>query len=983
MVNTVRIINITKALAAILVMTAASSCSENIFLGEGEGRDCVLSITYDQLLPKEIQVSRATASENALNNLQVFVFDAEENSSTFGKLKGYKYVGDASLLKQDGSIGSVDIKTTTGPAYIYAVANVPTSIYKVGNIGNKNSGITTIPTSETEAWNEDKAKKGDYEFTLGDLKGIPFQRESNEFNITEANYMMAGCANDGEACTIGENTSVSNNATITSPTGNDQIIQLRRIVSKVKFMVTAESGITFTPTRYQIMNIPRIGQLVRSSNQENNVEPADFESLTGSFTKQNEETVSGYTYNTFSVHLPENIHTNTSVTTWADREADENDSNGDKVFVNAPKGSTYVVVTGNYEGPLSTDKSVDGYNTKVQATVKYYVHLGDFGSDSRGYTDFSIERNCDYTFKVRIAGVNSIKVEAEKESDGFQPGAEGTVLSYATDNATVITLDSHYGKIDMTFKKNKLPSDGKFYVMVEDIRSNNSNNGFYTVTADNVTYRRDNQDVAVSGITNSDWLELVAGSDQEYSALFTNGVKNKALTIVNVLQEILKNKNTNSFWTNGSKTYTCFVNENYYEDKSWNEFVNKDPRILYIANKKEESSDGRSIYAEIYYGIKQNSIQTFYNTDLASSVNAYGCETDYDDNYEGHSSNTYSRQSIYWGDNDRGESTSTRSEKWDGRKHMLGSLESGNSTSLTTKLWSDLRKTDGYADRYRWARLVCMSRNRDNNGDGKIDEDEVRWYAPTMQQYLGLYIGKNALESEARLFNASTKDLNVSDYWTKRKAPALHYWSSTQDEPYIYWAEEGIATSSNAVGDGNNNDTAPCGIRCVRTLPKDKGSGTTVSPEEYYSYNSATREISLKNMVNSAIRTSSQNKELPPHTEEDVSNMASSQFVVAQNVSSTTTSEDVTTDDNTVCSNYSEDGKTWRAPNLMELALLNVVLGDVATSSSNYRACRTKFTNTDFRYSWVISETNIMMNHSSESNKPTDTVVVRCVRDSQ
>ena len=29
---------------------------------------------------------------------------------------------------------------------------------------------------------------------------------------------------------------------------------------------------------------------------------------------------------------------------------------------------------------------------------------------------------------------------------------------------------------------------------------------------------------------------------------------------------------------------------------------------------------------------------------------------------------------------------------------------------------------------YKYMRYACMNRNRDNNGDGKIDRNEVRWY---------------------------------------------------------------------------------------------------------------------------------------------------------------------------------------------------------------------------------------------------------------
>ena len=46
-----------------------------------------------------------------------------------------------------------------------------------------------------------------------------------------------------------------------------------------------------------------------------------------------------------------------------------------------------------------------------------------------------------------------------------------------------------------------------------------------------------------------------------------------------------------------------------------------------------------------------------------------------------------------------------------------------------------------HTDVYR----ACMSRNRDENGNGRIDADEVKWYLATVDQYKGLWIGEDLL----------------------------------------------------------------------------------------------------------------------------------------------------------------------------------------------------------------------------------------------
>lgn len=41
----------------------------------------------------------------------------------------------------------------------------------------------------------------------------------------------------------------------------------------------------------------------------------------------------------------------------------------------------------------------------------------------------------------------------------------------------------------------------------------------------------------------------------------------------------------------------------------------------------------------------------------------------------------------------------------------------------------------------------CLSRNRDENGDGIITANEVKWYVPTSEQLMGMYLGAKSLPS--------------------------------------------------------------------------------------------------------------------------------------------------------------------------------------------------------------------------------------------
>lgn len=937
-----------------------SSCSEDVFdsIGVNSGKKVTLTIDVQQLTPKVIANTRATYTENALNNLQIFVFDGTDNNA---KLKGYRYIthnanaSDDTNLDQNGNAKEVSIKTTTGISTIYAVANVPTAIYKIGN----NSKMPTAESSNV--WSEDDAQDRKIDFTLGDLKAIEFVRNQGEFDITEANFMMSGYYKEGAECTIAEN----DNGSGYIMGDSDPIINLYRVVSKISFTIknltenseTNESDIAFTPTSYQICNIPQIGALMKGSE----MKAADFENTSElHYTTQ--------ATNSFEIYLPENLQkcTSTNIQNWDDREADS--QTGDKSFTNAPANATYVVLKGRYSSTFNKGKTGE-YNRS--ADVTYYIHLGDFGTPTtpvKDNMDFNVERNCHYTYTVTVKGVNSIVVEAKKEGD-YQYGAEGVVLD--TSSGKMFTLDSHYEQVNMTFSQSEIQelvnAEKGYMFQVHDL---NGTSNIITVTSGT-----DEESISSSlNGTSYDWVEFVDGKNQFYPGT------SKTKGLIKVLKELYNNRDNNSFWTNGQKTYTCFINENYYNNRKWSEYCNISPRTLYIANNVTVSEDNRSTYLTLKYGLSQYSIQTFYNKNKANDVIAYGCETVRDDNRQWKLDGTSTSECGFDHDAttvDLSISQSKGTNNWDGLANMKSDIKNGSSYYN----WDDITYTE--------AKMACMSRNRDLNGDGEITDDEIRWYCPSVNQYGGMWIGENAInEVKARLYQGDTKTLADPNGSYLNRTGAEHYFTNTNSAT-VFWAEEGMAT-----GNEYANDQKLKYIRCVRNLESNK-SGVNTSANTYYQYDN--NIIDVTRLDENALRTTYQTNELNPHNEREaiISNARSKFEVATSSVEKTGgyTMVEAVTDQNTLCNtSYTQDNSEWRAPNQRELCLIYIV-GAFSNWSGNNYGCRTKFsgvtTNTDgtesgLRYSWQGGSGNVNMSNFAKRNNATDgNIKLRCVKDTQ
>ena len=520
--------------------------------------------------------------------------------------------------------------------------------------------------------------------------------------------------------------------------------------------------------------------------------------------------------------------------------------------------STYVVIYGD-----GVEKDGQGNIKKISKT-NYTIHLGDF-SASGDMGDYSVNRNTHYTYNVTVNGVNMVEVEAKREDGDYENGAEGYVINLQS-SPQVYTLDAHYEtvllKLDITNTKfgegdselNGLTMSVSTPMM--DAGDKNVNIGWNEIST------------AIEGNTldafykkyDAKWVEFMPVSTANFAAY-----KSKPMFYVcEFLNEIYKEKtapdanNTLTVVTEDGIDYiyvVAFINEYYYDGESWAKFVNQPDREMKILQSPQVSTDGHSVYSEALCIFSQKSISTMF--DPSSTENVFGIEM-------------YDETGLMDINTSRAGSSTTN-----GRANMLEYITAG------TTMWNTIIGNGGYnyegqpnGNSYKAlvntndASYACMQRNRDNNGNGTIDSDELRWYMPALDQYNAFWYGEEALPTYARLFQGLTTDVKNGTEYNQLH----HYYTSTSGGKRIFWAIEGSSYGS----DNQSWQADTHNTRCIRNLKSVEGE-----PSPATSHNS--NIITINNFVETAYRTATQNGQYPEHHERDIANKLPHAFKVASN----------------------------------------------------------------------------------------------------
>ena len=808
-----------------------TACRDDKFGSEASNGSAALKLKFNTFS----NISRAVSSdeeEQRIQNAYVFIFN-QDGTKAFGK----SYDGiNANTTHQ---IEIKDIPAGNGKI-IAVIANINTTIFDLTTVDL--DAITTYPN----------------------LLALT-SRIQDSFIERGSQFLMSGMTT----------------ADLTANTTNSVNVPLKRVDAKIRFNVTTAEGVTFTPLDWQVITVPQVASVLPTEAQgQFKFEGNYFNSNLNNFD------ISTTGVNTFAFYIPENKvnakktipATGTYAEQYALREKQEKTNNGDGTETNgayeyADERATSVKFRGNIHYTTANGK-------EVSADVTYTIHLGAVN----GVNDYNNLRNHFYTYNVKIVSVEDIIVEVESTTqEEPSPGSEGDVVLAKE----VLEFDAHNEVFKIVFHQSDIDESLTWNISTPFSKgAENENLKDYewicfrintklrTMYSGNfVKYKGDNGVYTDTDLATTDYAHPL----DKYMADINTG-NDKMLNIkqlTSILKECKRRYSTNNGNTSGTLfdsadeiVFTTFLKDFYYEvnpentsetegNGLWKKFVNTEKRVLNILSNLKYSADQMSTKTTALYSIRQASIQTMYNKKATENFTAWGTEAIQDENRLQFETQRTSTNRTYK-DTDNGRANTINmwmansgSEEWD--------------TYINSDTW-DMKTA------YNAAKYKCMRLNRDRNGDGKIDEDEVQWYLASINQLTDLWIGENSFDPQARLYKLSTWEEKLQWYASStvlEKNEKGTLWNKTyRDNPEILWSSEGSSIGK-LTGAGAIDGTVVY-YRCVRNLGIPKNAAKEVRPDDFVSYNEATRTITLTRLDAKSIRGFKTTEELDDHNERDV-----------------------------------------------------------------------------------------------------------------
>lgn len=867
-----------------LLAVSCSKEADRLQTGVPEGEPVELCLSFNGSGENIIEPTKSTQSltaESSVYNLYVFIFDMGNNGK---KLYGHYFdytnlstTGASTLkewweVKNNETVG--DVTTTSGEIHLHTISKSNCTVVAIANIDAEMVNISPEQLSAVESYEDLYAQ----------------QATLNQLIVSRSSYFpMSGKV-------TGVDTGYE------SGWGSIVLSRLDAKIS-FNVYVDLQDGKSpieeFEPLKWQVVNIPKTayilehgaynsGSFQQSDLQDASISESDFFDLGETNFETETVTESYYAESTlnrklihgFSFYMLENRKAPRasmgSSPQYAYRELQDKNNvtvsdiahakNG--AFTYAPELATYVIITGRVR--MSNTQYKESTGATLSADVKYVVHLGDFSNGK--YEDFNIFRNHSYVYDIVIRNVDDIRTEVTNNYEGEtqaeklaepEPGASGNVTVAMEE---VFPCDAHYASHVITFHAKHIDADKVSWLVKTPFNPSGaspvqSTNGVEITTGIDfewVEFRLNDMD------ENGEYFDEKRQVYKPMSGEYADG---KTMNISGLVAYLKKQKrlyddeNTRASSDfdatpaekGGPKiSVTAFVNEYYYEKNPitsevqsdlWKRFVNQPMRYMYILSETQTSADGESQIIGASFTIQQKSIQSIYNIESPDLYSAWGGEHEDDEQERGFGK--YEKS----GSGNLGNSSLSNGRlntlklwtllKPDGSNNIMGEVTNDAAywhhyMDLTAANDVPIMKSD-----YQYLRFSCMSRNRDNNGNGLIDLDEVRWYMGSRNQLVGLFIGDYGIEGDARLYqrNAQEKASLDKEVWRQHILASTKY--NNNNGPYVIWGEEGLSYGS--TGDSwQYAKISTFSTRCLRNLGYDPDSGLdmtyapeTAEPEDY------------------------------------------------------------------------------------------------------------------------------------------------------
>ena len=967
--------NLIKCAAWIAALASVFACAKEVGPGYEEGLP-VTSIKMSISAPGQDKIDISTkateAVESAVEQIAIFFYKANDANAmpivseitpTFASNVGSNY-------KYNIVIPAADLEEMrSGKWYMYAVANYGKGFFPV----------------------DINALKG---LTRNQFLDYCITKQNNALDILETSVLMSG-----KYCAAGKTYDQCDGSLDIKPGENklDGIIRLRRSVAKITFVfkggshthtidgTTTTAHVTFKPESYGLYEYSRSCTLMERDNWKD-----DFPYMGDTKVSEENRFHNGSDFpivgSEFVFYMPENVQTRNVKGTpdngWTYFNREERNSDGVKnptqeqynTFKYAPKHGTFVAVKGTISIP----------EENYSGDVTYYIHLGNFNTKVDGSNNnFTVRRNYHYTYTITVNGVDKIIAEAKAEDGSeIQPGAEGNI-THTTDAYLDVRLDSHYETVLLKVEANV---DAGTYAI--RVNSPYSKNVMVKSTDSAADFDAKKKNLDYGWIRFGKPAATTAAGNKAYRSYPGDANTTDVFGLIAALQS---DNPTEKYWSedtyNGKAYYytIAYVNEYYYEDKMnavgadktavLKQFINADDRTMSVILGPNvfESNDGHSTYTDLTHGffnISQRSIKTFYDL---SVENPFGIEqieetaatSDYKKEKSNYFSSDYDKEKS---DQDNGYANIP--------DRFIGGASSWNSY-VSNDFYQSVALSNNYAV------YQCLSRNRDENGNGKIDADEMKWYLPAVNQCTYYWFGMNSLPEDARI---ELPKRDVNNYWTSTFKFAT------------WWAAEGSAYGDKHVQTGTSGNK----VRCVRSL-KDYDKATS----EISKFDVSTMVVNMVGMDSKSVREAGTvNDEVAEHFRGSEHDVLPSSFKIAKKNLQSGNSDRIFTSDElktgTFCRDYyseeagdSDKGK-WRIPNEKELTLMLKWLRKENTYITTLRrlAAKTQYerhgssdnmiyyiTGTVTKKSNGTYDDNLIITTSARAQDMTEGFKVRCVRD--